>query len=99
MEANFMMTPEAKEFLCGPSGKAEYVVCGPVNIEFELKSGEIERPQEMRERITRCRDCAHAHPCPLADSEELMCALHDEMFVNPDDFCSWGEPRGREADD
>ena len=52
-----------------------------------------------KERITRCRDCAHAHPCPLANSEKLMCALHDEMFVNPDDFCSWGEPRGREADD
>ena len=32
-------------------------------------------------------------PCPLADSEKLMCAFHDEMFVNPRDFCSWGEPR------
>ena len=46
-----------------------------------------------RERITRCWDCAHAHPCPLANSKKLMCALHDEMFVNPDDFCSWGESR------
>ena len=46
-----------------------------------------------RERIVRCRDCEHAHPCPLADSEKLMCAFHDEMFVNPSDFCSWGEPR------
>ena len=45
------------------------------------------------ERVVRCRDCAHAHPCPLADSEKLMCALHDEMFVNPDDFCSWGKSR------
>ena len=48
---------------------------------------------ERRERVVRCRDCAHAHPCPLANSEKLMCALHDEMFVNSDDFCAWGEPR------
>ena len=52
---------------------------------------------ESRERIVRCRDCAHAHPCPLADSEKLMCAFHDEMFVNPSDFCSWG--RESDADD
>ena len=46
-----------------------------------------------RERIVRCRDCEHAHPCPLADSEKLMCAFHDEMFVNPDGFCAWAKPR------
>ena len=48
-----------------------------------------------RERVTRCWDCVHAHPCPLADSEKLMCAFHDEMLANSDDFCSWGE--GRDA--
>ena len=48
---------------------------------------------EYRERVVRCRDCANAHPCPLADSEKLMCVFHDEMFVNPDDFCSWGKER------
>ena len=46
-----------------------------------------------RERVVRCWDCAHAGPCPLADSEKLMCAFHDEMLVDPDDFCSWGEGR------
>ena len=46
-----------------------------------------------RERVTRCRHCAHASPCPLADSEKLMCAFHDEMLVNPGDFCAWGVPR------
>ena len=46
-----------------------------------------------KERIVRCRDCEHAHPCPLADSEKLMCAFHDEMLVNPGDFCAWGVPR------
>ena len=48
---------------------------------------------ERRERVVRCRDCAHASPCPLADSEKLMCAFHDEMLVTPDGFCAWGEPR------
>lgn len=52
-------------------------------------SGTVER----RERIVRCRDCEHASPCPLADSEKLMCAFHDEMLVNPGDFCSWGMER------
>lgn len=46
-----------------------------------------------KERVVRCRDCAYAGPCPLADSEKLMCAFHDEMLVTPDGFCAWGEPR------
>lgn len=54
---------------------------------------------ERRERVVRCRDCEHASPCPLADSEKLMCAFHDEMFVSPGDFCSWGEPMESGADD
>ena len=45
------------------------------------------------ERIVRCRDCWHAAPCPLADSERLICELLDEMLVSPRDFCSWGEER------
>lgn len=52
-----------------------------------------------RERVVRCRDCVYAGPCPLADSEKLMCAFHDEMLVTPDGFCAWGEPRERDADD
>ena len=96
MEARFTMTPEAKEFLYGPSGKAEYVVYGPVNIEVELKSGEINRPQEIRERVVRCRDCEHGmgggNLCsmfafPLGDGHIIP------ADVNPDGFCSWGEPR------
>lgn len=68
---------------------AEYV-CEVVT-EHEL-CGDVHH-YVRHERITRCRDCVHAHPCPLAGSEKLMCAFHDEMFVNPGDFCSWGEPR------
>ena len=48
---------------------------------------------ERRERVVRCRDCVYAGPCPLADSEKLMCAFHDEMLVTPDGFCAWGEMR------
>lgn len=60
----------------------------------ELMDRPLEQPQMMlarRERVVRCRDCEHAHPCPLAGSKKIMCAFHDEMFVNPNDFCSWGE--------
>ena len=60
----------------------------------------VERPAEApimvlarRERVVRCQDCLYARPCPLADSEKLMCAFHDEMLVNPGDFCSWGKGR------
>lgn len=48
---------------------------------------------ERRERVVRCRDCKHAHQSPLADSEKLMCERFDEVFVSPDGFCAWGEPR------
>lgn len=66
---------------------AEYV-CEVVT-EHEL-CGDVHH-YVRRKRVVRCRDCAHASPCPLADSEKLICAFHDEMFVNPDDFCSWGK--------
>ena len=62
---------------------AEYVV--------EYKDDGLYR-KCAKERVVRCRDCAHARPCPLADSEKLMCAFHDEMLVNPGDFCSWASP-------
>ena len=108
MEARFTMTPEAKEFLYGPSGKAEYVVYGPVNIEVELKSGEINRPQEIRERVTRCRDCEYArisHEDYFADgkhypTDTVMCERQGKdmwpfktFTVSPNGFCAWGYPR------
>ena len=49
-----------------------------------------------RERVVRCRDCVYAGPCPLADSEKLMCAFHDEMLVTHDGFCAWGEEKTNE---
>lgn len=68
---------------------AEYV-CEVVT-EHEL-CGDVHH-YVRRERVTRCRDCEHAGPCLLADSKKLMCALHDEMFVSTDGFCSWGRER------
>lgn len=69
---------------------AEYV-CEVVT-EHEL-CGDVHHYVRL-ERIVRCRDCEHAGPCPLADSEKLMCAFHDEMLVNPGDFCAWGRSVG-----
>lgn len=47
--------------------------------------------EERRERIVRCRDCKHTEPMPLSFSDRLICAYHDDMAVEPDGFCAWGE--------
>lgn len=73
---------------------AEYV-CLAVPL-IELDTSLIHTEYLPNERVTRCRYCEHARPCPLADSEKLMCAFHDEMLVNPGDFCSWASPRKKE---
>lgn len=93
METIFVVNPESKRLLFGEKRTVECIVANPLDIEVEMKSGEVHRPQEIRERVVRCRDCEHASTCPLADSEKLMCAFHDEMLVSPDDFCSWGKGR------
>lgn len=72
---------------------AEYIYGTKVRTSEDERVWELTPQSERRERVVRCRDCEHASPCPLADSEKLMCAFHDEMFVNSDDFCSWGEGR------
>lgn len=45
------------------------------------------------DRVTRCKDCVHSEPCPLAFTDKLICAFHDEMLVRAGDFCSFGESR------
>lgn len=60
MTASLEMAAEIGNFLDTPFEKAEYIVSGAVNIEVVLKSGEVLRPQEIRERVVRCRDCKHA---------------------------------------
>lgn len=52
-------------------------------------SGTVER----RESIVRCRDCRYAEPMPLSFSDLLICAYLDDMSVEPEGFCAWGEER------
>lgn len=89
MTATFDLTPEARDLLI--SKESEYIVANPVVIEATLDDGRTMRyPKNIRERIVRCLDCKHAAPCPLVNSEKLICELLDEMLVSPRDFCSWG---------
>lgn len=50
-----------------------------------------------RERIVRCRDCAHAI---MSYQDGLpRCAgplVMEATLVSPDGFCAWGEPRKEE---
>lgn len=102
----FVVAPESESLLCGErKTSSEYVVANPLNIEVELKSGEVHRPQEIRERVTRCRDCEHAfsrgdrfdcmHFCQWDDYNDCP----GEWIVEPDGFCAWGKPREGGADD
>ena len=52
-----------------------------------------EQKAYRRERVVRCRDCRHGEPMPLSFSARLVCARLDDMSVEPDGFCAWGEPR------
>lgn len=93
MTASFEMTPDAERFLRPPGGKAEYVVFGPVNIEVGLKSGEVVRPQEIRERITRCRDCENSEKRGSRRYCKAPLGMTGYFSVCDDDFCSCGYPR------
>lgn len=86
----FEMTAEIGSFLLAPVKKAEYIVSGAVDIEVALKSGEVLHPQEIRERVVRCRDCVHwRRP---TDRERSRCT-GAMAFVEPtpDGFCAWGK--------
>ena len=50
----------------------------------------LEQMAYRRERVVRCRDCATSDPC--ANPDYLICHRM-ECLVDPDGFCSWGEPR------
>ena len=52
-----------------------------------------EQSAYRRERIVRCRDCRYAEPMPLSFSDLLICAYLDDMSVEPEGFCAWGEER------
>lgn len=96
MTATFEPTLDVWKLIDGK--QTEYVVVNPVTVEARLRSGEVRRyPQEIRERIVRCRDCVHSCKdgtlCThfsLQDDDDLSLF---PSFVEPDGFCAWGSPR------
>lgn len=93
ISATFEPTLDVYKLLDGKP--TEYIVVNPVVVEARLRSGEVRRyPQEVRERITRCRDCKHAitsyrDGLPRCAGPLVM----EATLVSPDGFCAWGEPR------
>lgn len=77
----------------------EYIVVNPVTVEARLRSGEVRRfPQEVRERIVRCRDCKYAEHYESGLCGPFILCGHFESegckaMVDPDGFCAWGEER------
>lgn len=91
----------------------EYVVKDPVEIVVETAvGGRLKPPQEIRERIVRCRDCKFCDIVP--DGSTCFCRqFYDKpdwglpepytgsepaemLEVSFDGFCSWGEEKGNE---
>lgn len=46
---------------------------------------------ERRERVVRCRDCAHMHENPLLDLP--LCLFLGGPIPDAGGFCAWGERR------
>lgn len=85
MTATFEPTLEVRKLLEGKP--TEYVVVNPVAVEAELENGRVVRyPQEIRERVVRCRDCRY-----FLEGDCLL--LHVAMPDMDGGFCAWGEPR------
>ena len=68
MTATFEPTLDVLKLLEGKP--TEYVVVNPVTVEASFKDGRVVRyPQEMRERVVRCRDCRRS----FEERGELWC--------------------------
>lgn len=90
--ATFEPTLEVRELLEG--NPTEYVVVNPVTVEARLRSGEVRRyPQEIRERIVRCRDCEHSEKRGSRRYCKAPLGMTGYFCVCDDDFCSCGYPR------
>lgn len=89
MAGTFEITPKLRDAL-GLRDR-EYVVKDPVEIVVETKGGDrLKPPQEIRERIVRCRDCRRS----FEERGELWCRGIVGPPVEPDGFRAWGERRG-----
>ena len=104
MTATFEPTLEVRELLEGKP--TEYIVVNPVAVEAKFEDGSVVRyPQEIRERIVRCRDCIHGYQfCDSSSYAGWIDCVHfaewdyynDEPGhcpVKPDGFCAWGRER------
>lgn len=104
MAGAFELTPGLRDSL-GLRDR-EYVVKDPVEIVVETKGGaRLKPPQEIRERIVRCRDCKHGEPfgdsgrhAGMIDCMRLSrWDYYDDVPgcwpVEPNGFCAWGEER------
>ena len=88
MTATFEPTLDVYKLLEGKP--TEYIVANPVIVEAKFDGGEVRRyPQEIRERIVRCRDCRRS----FEERGELWCRGIVGPPIEPDGFCAWGEER------
>ena len=86
MTATFEQTLDVWKLIDG--NPTEYVVVNPVAVEAEFKDGRVVRyPQEIRERVVRCRDCQRS----FEERGELWCRGIVGPPIEPDGFCAWGE--------
>lgn len=96
MAGTLELTPELRGSL-GLRDR-EYVVKDPVEIVVETKDGDrLKPPQEIRERIVRCRDCANYIPAEDDDHDDGCALAYAYLFeTRPDGFCAWGEEKTNE---
>ena len=92
MTATLEQTLDVWKLLAGES--TEYIVVNPTVLEVRFKDGEVRRyPQDICERIVRCRDCAKSE----LRGRRLYCKAPmghvGYAEVCEDDFCSCGERR------
>lgn len=100
MTATFEPTLDVRKLIEGEP--TEYIVVNPIVIEARFKSGEVRRsPQEIRERVVRCRDCVYLEQGPegLFGCRKFLVAsdyradIPPSFCPHPNGFCAWGEDR------
>ena len=56
--------------------------------------GDVECVHEQRERVIRCRDCAHFHEWDAPEGHYETCDRGpSNNWVGEDGFCAWAEPK------
>ena len=56
--------------------------------------GEIVQTCDKKERVIRCRDCAHFHEWDAPEGHYETCDRGpSNNWVGDDGFCAWAEPR------